>query len=34
MEQEIAYLYEKLNTELVKWCRMMTQDEDMAREIV
>lgn len=34
MEQEIAYLYEKLNTELIRWCRMMTQDEDMAREIV
>ena len=34
MEQEIAYLYEKLNTELIKWCLMMTQDEDMAREIV
>ena len=34
MEQEIACLYEKLNTELIRWCRMMTQDEDMAREIV
>lgn len=34
MEQEIASLYEKLNAELVRWCRMMTQDEDMAREIV
>ena len=34
MEQEIASLYEKLNTELIRWCRIMTQDEDMAREIV
>ncbi len=34
MEQEIAYLYEKLNPELDKWCSMMTQNEDMAREIV
>ena len=28
MEQEIAYLYEKLNPELVKWCSMMTQDPE------
>ncbi|MCR5557521.1 MAG: RNA polymerase sigma factor [Butyrivibrio sp.] len=34
MEQEIASLYEKLNTELIRWCCIMTQDEDMAREIV
>ena len=34
MEQEIASLYEKLNTELIRWCSIMTQDEDMAREIV
>ena len=34
MEQEIASLYEKLNTELTRWCCIMTQDEDMAREIV
>ncbi len=34
MEQEITDLYEKLNTELIKWCSMMTQDADMAREIV
>ena len=34
MEQQIAYLYEKLNPELVRWCCMMTQNEDMAREIV
>ena len=34
MEQEITILYEKLNTELFKWCCIMTQNEDMAREIV
>ena len=34
MEQEIANLYEKLNTELQKWCCMMTQNDDLAREIV
>ena len=34
MEQEITALYQKLHTELVKWCCVMTQSEDMAREIV
>lgn len=34
MEQEITDLYKKLNTELLKWCSMMTQNDDLAREIV
>ena len=34
MEQEIASLYEKLYTELFKWCCLMTQNEEMAREII
>ncbi len=34
MEQEITDLYKQLNTELLKWCSIMTQDEDMAKEMV
>ncbi|WP_026668738.1 RNA polymerase sigma factor [Butyrivibrio sp. AE3009] len=34
MEQEITDLYKQLNTELLRWCCIMTQDEDMARELV
>ena len=34
MEQVIADLYRQLNTELVRWCCMMTQDRDMAKELV
>ncbi|MBQ3795433.1 MAG: RNA polymerase sigma factor [Butyrivibrio sp.] len=34
MEQEIESLYEKLHTELFKWCCLMTQNDEMAREII
>ena len=34
MEQEITDLYKQLNTELLKWCCILTQDEDMAKEMV
>jgi RNA polymerase sigma-70 factor (ECF subfamily) len=34
MEQEITDLYKQLNTELLRWCSIMTQDEDMAKEMV
>ena len=34
MEQAIQDLYRQLYTELVKWCAIMTQDDDMAKELV
>lgn len=34
MEQEIAELYNKLHSELYKWCQMLTGDSYLSQELV